>query len=175
MEGAGGGASRPPLPALPVLCQCGPCPSAPPPTCLHLPILTCAGLLRLYSLVPQVDGSSSSSQLGCSGAGLAAAAPVVTVTVTILHADLLSSFASLAPGVMPLLQAAGEGCWRGMEALVLAQALRGLGSGVAGGTCCQVSADVAPGSTSDIVERAADALRALCRWVDVDGWWVSHG
>lgn len=50
-----------------------------------------AGLLRLYSLVPDVDGFRS--QAGPSPPPL-----------TILHADLLASFTQLGPFVMPLLQ-----------------------------------------------------------------------
>jgi hypothetical protein len=65
------------------------------PSCL--PSTRCfaaAGFLRLYSLVPEVDGSR---QAGADSAPL-----------TILHADLLSSFWVLGHLVMPLLLQAAQ-------------------------------------------------------------------
>lgn len=101
-----------------------------------------AGLLRLYSLVPAADGSAG------PGGDLA--------PLTILHADLLASWVALGPLLVPLLQASQQEQQQGVVRLVLAQALRALCSPYK-------SADVAAGSTEDVVERGAAALRVLCR------------
>lgn len=102
-----------------------------------------AGFLRLYALVPEVDGRRH--------AGGATAAPL-----TILHADLLASFCQLGPLVMPLLQGLPTAHQRGVVQLVLGEAVRALSN-------CRRTDDVAAGSTEDVVERAATTLRVLCR------------
>lgn len=113
-----------------------------------------ASLLRLYSLVPDAGGSGS----GAANGGAAPPPPL-----TILHADFLSSFCQLGPLAMPLLlpmaqpgAAHQQQQQQGLMHLVLRQALRALSSQ-------SRTADVAAGSTQDVAEQAANALRVLCR------------
>ncbi|PRW18313.1 ARM repeat-containing [Chlorella sorokiniana] len=91
-----------------------------------------SGLLHLVSLVPEV--------------------PTAGPLLTILHADMLGCWCQLGGVAMPLLPAQHQ---QDMQQLVLGQALCALSD------CCR-TADVGAGSTDDIIERAASAVRVLC-------------
>ncbi|KAL4458064.1 hypothetical protein ABPG75_012929 [Micractinium tetrahymenae] len=119
----------------------------PPPEWLE-------GFLRLYALVP--DPPAGWEQ------GSPAAAPAPTQLLTILHADLLSSFAAVGHLVMPLLQASQQQHQQAMQQLVLSHALCAL-------SACPRTPDVGPGSTEDVLERAAAALRMLCSSATTSG------
>ena len=116
------------------------------------------GVLQLLLLVPRVDGSGSAAAVPCSPGQPAQAAPV-----TVLHYDLLTCCAALAPFLLSPLslvrQAQGSDgppalCF---ARLVVQQALRALS--------CPLhlrAPAVAPGATCDVIEASSVALRALC-------------
>ena len=66
--------------------------------------------MHLFALAPQADGSAQ----GCEP------------PVSVLHFDLLSSYTSLAPGLMPLLHMAPPQHQHALLQLVVGQALRAL-------------------------------------------------
>eukprot|EP00887_Chlorella_sp_A99_P001509 scaffold8.g1509.t1 len=122
----------------------------------------CSGVLRLLLAVPLADSGGGGGQQQQPFAPGSPSRQQQLAPTTILHYDLLSCCAALAPALLPPLAVHARGSCdgdgataAGLARMVVQQALRAL-------SCPLRAADVAPGSACDVVEAAAQALRAMC-------------